>query len=51
VPRDTPCTEIDSGPQTALVVGSYRGAPVYSRFNRRTDCQLARWKRVSFLFP
>jgi Ca2+-binding RTX toxin-like protein len=51
VPRGAVCTQVYGGPQTALVRGRYRGAPIYASFNRRDGCQIARWKRVKFLFP
>jgi len=50
VPTDRACTEIYSGRQEALVVGTFRGRRVWARFNRRDGCQTARWNRLAFLF-
>jgi hypothetical protein len=50
VPPDTICTAIYGGPQTARVTGTYRGQKVNAVFNRRNGCEIARWKRLSFLF-
>jgi len=51
VPRDAVCTEIYGGPQAALVRGTFRGKRVWTWFKRRNGCEIARWKRVAFLFP
>jgi subtilisin inhibitor-like len=51
VPSGTACTQIYGGPQTALVRGTFRGRRVWTHFRRRDGCEIARWKRVSFLFP
>jgi hypothetical protein len=48
---DTACSQIYGGPQEALVRGWFRGAKIWSRFTRRDGCAIARWNRVSFLFP
>jgi hypothetical protein len=50
VPADSMCSQIYGGPQTARVKGTYRGTRVSAVFNRRNGCEIARWKRVSFLF-
>jgi hypothetical protein len=50
VPADTMCSQIYGGPQVAHVRGTYRGKKVNAVFNRKDGCQIARWKRVSFLF-
>jgi hypothetical protein len=50
VPADSVCSQIYGGPETARVRGSYRGKKVNAVFNRRDGCEIARWKRVSFLF-
>jgi hypothetical protein len=41
---------IYGGPQTARVRGTYRGRKVEAVFNRKNGCEIARWKRVAFLF-
>jgi hypothetical protein len=51
VPRDQACTQLYGGPQEAIVVGTYGGKPVRTRFTRVDGCQIARWNRVRFLFP
>lgn len=49
VPKGTACTQIYGGPQTARVIGTFRGRRVWATFNRRDGCQTARWQRLSFL--
>jgi hypothetical protein len=51
VPPGSVCAQIYGGPQTALVRGTYRGKAVRTFFRRRDSCEIARWKRVKFLFP
>ena len=51
VPDDAVCTRQYGGPQEALVRGRHRGRSVWARFQRTDGCQIARWKRVGFLFP
>jgi Subtilisin inhibitor-like len=51
VPRKAICTQIYGGPAEGLVRGSHRGRRVYAFFRLRNGCQIARWKRVRFLFP
>jgi len=50
VPQDSACTLIYSGPQEALVTGTFRGRRVWARFNRSDGCQTVRWKRLEYLF-
>ena len=50
VPSDRACTALFSGPEEALVTGTFRGKRVWARFNRRDGCQTERWKRLEFLF-
>jgi hypothetical protein len=50
-PPATPCTQIYGGPQEALVVGRFRGVKVHARFSMNDGCEIARWKRIRFLFP
>jgi hypothetical protein len=33
------------------VRGTFRGKRVWTWFKRRDGCEIARWKRVGFLFP
>jgi hypothetical protein len=51
VAPDTFCTQVYGGPQVALVRGTFRGHRVWTYFRRRDGCEIARWKRVKFLFP
>jgi hypothetical protein len=50
VPADAVCSMIYGGPQVARVRGTYRGGTVRAVFNRRNGCEIARWKRLAFLF-
>jgi hypothetical protein len=50
-PPRTACTMIYGGPQVARVRGSFRGRRVWATFTRADGCAIARWNRVSFLFP
>ena len=50
MPTGIACTQIYGGPEEALVVGRFRGRPVWARFHQRDGCGIARWNRVSFLF-
>jgi hypothetical protein len=43
------CSQIFSGPQVALVTGTYRGRHVWARFRRTDSCQTDRWNRIAFL--
>lgn len=49
-PRNTMCSQIYGGPQTATVTGTYRGKPVQARFSRTDGCQTARWQKLEPLF-
>jgi Subtilisin inhibitor-like len=51
VRRDVMCTEQYGGPQKGTVRGTYLGTRVFAGFSLVNGCQIARFKRVSFLFP
>jgi hypothetical protein len=51
IPPDTACTQIYGGPEVALVAGTYHGTRIWTRFQRRNGCEIARWNRLAFLFP
>ena len=51
VPPDAMCTQQYGGPQAAVVQGTYRGRRVWARLTLRDGCQIARFKRLSFLVP
>ena len=50
-PKDTACTEIYGGPQTAHVTGTFRGRRIDARFSRVDGCAIERWTKHAFLFP
>lgn len=47
-PEDA-CAEIDGGPQTAVVSGTYRGQQVTLRVSRTDGCRIAQWDRLGAL--
>jgi hypothetical protein len=49
VPGDAMCTQIDGGPATAEVSGTWRGERVEAEFSRQNGCEIARWDRVGAL--
>jgi hypothetical protein len=51
VPRDAICTDQYGGPQVALVTGTFRGRALWTQLQRRNGCEIARFKRLSFLVP
>ena len=51
VPHGTMCSMIDSGPQTAVVAGTWDGKAVDATYSRVNSCQTARWNRLAALFP
>lgn len=51
IPKDAVCTEVYGGPQVALVTGTFRGHAVWIRLASRNGCEIARFKRLSFLVP
>jgi hypothetical protein len=51
VPRDVACIDLYGGPQVALVTGTFRGRPLWTQLQRRNGCEIARFKRLSFLVP
>ena len=51
VPWGAICTAIYGGPEEGLVRGVYRGRRVYARFRMQNGCEIARFRRVAFLFP
>jgi hypothetical protein len=50
VPDNVGCTDIYGGPETARVVGTFRGRRVWATFRQTNGCEIARWGRLSFLF-
>lgn len=51
VREDTQCAQIYGGPAETLVTGTYRGSRLWVRLRRSDGCQIARWRRISFLTP
>jgi len=47
VPPGTIATTIYGGPQTATVIGTYRGRPVDTTFCRTDGAQIHRWNQVA----
>jgi hypothetical protein len=50
-PPGAVCTQIYGGPQEALVRGTDRERRLWAVFRRRNGCEIARWRRLAFLFP
>ncbi len=50
-PKNVACSEVYGGPQVAQIRGTLRARRVRAAFNRTNGCEIARWNRVSFLFP
>ena len=51
IPKDAMCTDQYGGPQVALVTGSFRGRALWIQLANRNGCEIARFKRLSFLVP
>lgn len=47
--RDVMCTDIYGGPDQAVITGKYEGRPVWVLLSQRNGCEIARWKKLSFL--
>ncbi len=50
-PSGVACSQIYSGPQSAVVTGTLAGRRLWARFTRRDGCEVDRWARVAFLLP
>jgi hypothetical protein len=52
VPPPPRCKEIpESGPEVAVVEGTFRGRAVRSTFSRASACVTPRWDRIAPVFP
>jgi hypothetical protein len=51
IPKDAICTEQYGGPQVAVVAGTFRGKRLWTKLQARNGCEIARFKRLSFLVP
>lgn len=49
VPEEAICTQIDGGPATAQVTGTWRGERIEAEFSRQNGCEIARWDRIATL--
>ncbi len=49
VPADRPCAQVWSGPERALVTGTWAGRPVHAEFRRTDACQEKRWRALTAL--
>jgi Subtilisin inhibitor-like len=47
---ELPCVLVASGPEVAVVRGSFRWKPVEARFDRSDSCETRRWDRIGILF-
>jgi Subtilisin inhibitor-like len=50
VRRGMMCAMIYSGPQTAIIEGTWHGKQVAATFSRVDSCQTARWSRIAPVF-
>lgn len=51
VAKDTMCTQVYGGPETASITGTWQGQPVRSIFSRTNGCEIARWNMLKGLLP
>ncbi len=51
VAKDTMCTDVYGGPETASITGTWDSRPVASSFSRTNGCQTARWNMLEGLLP
>ena len=51
IPPDAVCTDVYGGPQVALITGTFRGNRLWAKLQNRNGCEIARFKRLSFLVP
>jgi hypothetical protein len=49
-PLELPCVLKKSGPEIAVVRGTYRAEPVETQFDRTDSCETRRWERVEIVF-
>jgi Subtilisin inhibitor-like len=50
VAKDQQCTQIFGGPETATIVGTWKGEPVKATYTRVNGCEIARWKQLEPVF-
>jgi hypothetical protein len=51
VPAGTICSDIDTGPQVASVIGHVRGKVVRTQLNLRGSCEIGRWRALASVVP
>ena len=51
VPAGTICSDIDTGPQVASVIGHVRGKVVRTQLNLRGSCEIGRWRELASVVP
>lgn len=49
--KDTLCTQLHGGSQTARVTGTWEGREVDAEFNRTNGCEVARWDSLTPALP
>jgi hypothetical protein len=50
-PAGTICSDIDTGPQVADVIGHVRGKVVRTQLNLAGSCEIGRWKALASVVP
>ena len=51
IPADAMCTDVYGGPQVAVISGTFRGNRLWAKLQNRNGCEIARFRRLSFLVP
>jgi len=47
VPDASKCAQIWSGPERAVISGTWRGRPVHAEYTRTDACEEARWRALA----
>jgi Subtilisin inhibitor-like len=47
--KDLQCTQIYGGPEQAVITGTHEGRRVWVLLAQRNGCEIARWRKLSFL--
>jgi hypothetical protein len=47
VPDTSTCAQIWSGPERAVISGTWRGRPVHAEYTRTDACEEARWRALA----
>ncbi|HWH12158.1 MAG TPA: hypothetical protein VG165_13595 [Solirubrobacteraceae bacterium] len=51
VPAGTICSDIETGPQVASVIGHLRGKVVRTQLSLRGTCEIGRWRALASVVP